>query len=234
MNYNFEKFLSAPVKIESILNYEENRYAYEKSFVKEFEKGQVIIPEGTISKGIYIIKNGKIKVAQSGIYGKENIVTILSEGEFFGMNSVINDEPNYLSFSAMDRVVISFVSKEIFAELYMGSEALRKKITHHLLRQNNQLVNKLTILSHYPVKHKVAISLVMLNLIFSKTGNGEENVISIGRDDLAAFTGIATESVVRALRILKDENIIATKGARIKIINTEALNEMIDQCEHVD
>ena len=59
-----------------------------------------------------------------------------------------------------------------------------------------------------------------------KQQNEGDGVFKITREDLAAMTGMATETVSRTLSDFKDEGLIEKKGSVIKVINFESLLKM--------
>jgi CRP-like cAMP-binding protein len=48
-------------------------------------------------------------------------------------------------------------------------------------------------------------------------------VISVNREDLAGFAATTKETLVRMLRIMKDNKIIATKGTKIQVLKRDEL-----------
>jgi CRP-like cAMP-binding protein len=225
-----ERLTTATNQLHQIFTEEEILSMQRKSLVKQFKKGEVILEEGNFCKGVYVVNSGKVKIFQHGPFGKESLITLNVVNDFFGLAAMLSEQTSVFSASAMDDCSLTFISRETFMELYDRSTLVRRKVTLHLVSEQSMLINKLTVLAQYPVKQKVAASLIMLNAIFSRSGAQAENVFNISRDDLASYTGIATESVVRALRILKDEYIISTKGARINILNPAALAQIVNDC----
>ena len=51
---------------------------------KEYSKGDVIFTEGNVANTLYFINEGKIKLYKYTKDGKEQILHVLSEGDFFG------------------------------------------------------------------------------------------------------------------------------------------------------
>ena len=56
-------------------------------------KNTVIINEGDLTDSLYVINTGKVKIILSDEEGKEVIISILKEGDYFGELSLIDDEP---------------------------------------------------------------------------------------------------------------------------------------------
>lgn len=191
---------------------------------KEFKKGQVLFREGTVPKGVFIVKKGKIKIYQTNEEGRESIVYLYKKGDYFGYRPLLADEPHPVSAAAMDNVVISFIPRNTFMELLQQSNTLAKRLLINLSGEFSVWVSKLTAFSAYSVKERIAISLLIFNRLYHIEGSRNKySVISISRDDFASFVGTAKENLVRILRVFKDEKIISSKRTTIIVLKSQAL-----------
>lgn len=191
---------------------------------KEYTKGEYLFKEKSFSKGVYIIRKGKVKIFQSTGDGKQSIVYIYKKGDYFGYRPILADEPHPVSAVAMDSVVVSFVNRDLFASLLHKSSQLAKKLLVVLTREFTVWVNKMTVFSHYGVKARVALSLLILNRVYQREDEYEKTInILINRDDFASFVGTAKETLVRTLRFFKNESIISSKGTKINVLQPQAL-----------
>jgi len=197
---------------------------------KEYTKGEYLFKEKSYSKGVYIIRKGKVKIFQSSGDGKQRIVYIYKKGDYFGYRPLLADEPHPVSAVAMDQVVVSFVNRDLFASLIFRSSQLAKKLLVVLTREFTVWVNKMTVFSQYGVKARVALSLLILNRVYQRDDeNDKATNILINRDDFASFVGTAKETLVRMLRFFKNEKIITSKGTKINILQPKALHAFIQE-----
>ncbi len=60
-----------------------------------FKKGEAICNEGDKSETLVIINEGKVKLCKLTKEGKEQIIHILSSGDFFGELNLFNDNESY-------------------------------------------------------------------------------------------------------------------------------------------
>jgi CRP-like cAMP-binding protein len=195
---------------------------------KEYKKGQVLFKEGSYSKGIYIVRKGKIKIYQTNGEGKESIVYIYRKGDYFGYRPLLADEPHPVSAAAVDNVVVSFIPRDVFNDLLDRSSNLAKKLLVNMSKEFSVWVNKITIFSSCSVKERVAISLLIFDKIYRlENGKNKHTNISINRNDFAAYAGTAKENLVRILRVFKDEKIISTKRTSIIVLKPQALIELL-------
>jgi len=224
MEFELEKYYLKSSLFFDFLSDKEKAFVTKNLIRKEYKKGESLFKEDSYSKGVFIVKKGKVKIFQTNTEGKESIVYIYKKGDYFGYRPLLANEPHPVSATAMDNVVASFIPRNVFLELLLKSNPLAKKLLVNLSQEFSVWINKMTVFSQYSVKERVAISLLILNKVYKKEESAEKSsVISISRDDLAGFVGTAKETLVRMLRIFKDEKIISTKGTKITILKPRSL-----------
>lgn len=230
MEFNIEKYHLKSSSLFDFLNKEEALLVKSKMLRKEFLKGEYLFKEKSFSKGIYVIRKGKVKIFQTNSEGKQSIVYIYKKGDYFGYRPLLAEEPHPVSAMAMDNVVVSFIPRELFNSIITKSSHLARKLLSVLSKEFSVWINKMTIFSQYAVKQRVALSLLILSKVYQRDNENLKAVkIAIGRDDFAGFVGTAKETLVRMLRTFKDQNIITTKGTKIIILKQKPLMDMLSE-----
>lgn len=230
MEFNIENYHLKSSLLFDFLSYDESQLVKSRMLRKEYLKGEYLFKEKSYSKGIYIIRKGKVKIFQTNREGKQSIVYIYKKGDYFGYRPLLADEPHPVSAVAMDNVTISFIPRDLFATLLTKSSTLAKNLLVTLSKEFSVWINKTTIFSQYAVKERVALSLLILNKVYQREDENSKAVsISISRDDFSGFVGTAKETLVRMLRVFKDEKIISTKGTKIIILKHRVLLNMVSE-----
>jgi CRP-like cAMP-binding protein len=226
MEVNFSKYLFKGTPFFDLLTPREKKYALSSVVRKEYKKGQVLFKEGFYSKGIYILRKGKVKLFQTERNGKANVVYIYKKGDYFGYRPLVCEEPHPATASAIDNVVVYFLPESVFLSLLKSSNTLARQLLVILAHEFTVWINKLTLFTQYSVKERVVLTLLILSA--DSAENGEKKpVISINREDLAGFAATTKETLVRMLRIMKDDKIITTKGTKIQVLKRNELLNMI-------
>jgi CRP-like cAMP-binding protein len=132
MDLNIEKYYLKSVSLLGFLSPLERKTILGRLVRKEFNKREYIFKEGSLSRGIFIVRKGKVKIFQTDEDGKQNIVYFYSKGDFFGHRPILADEPHPVSAVAMENVVLSFIPKEAFLKILGHSEGLAKKLLTNL------------------------------------------------------------------------------------------------------
>jgi len=230
VEFNVDKYHLKSSSFFDFLNKEETLLVKSKMIRMEFLKGEYLFKEKSFSKGIYLIRKGKVKIFQTNSDGKQSIVYIYKKGDYFGYRPLLAEEPHPVSAMAMDHVVVSFIPREIFNSIIIKSSHLARKLLEVLSKEFSVWINKMTIFSQYGVKERVALSLLILNKVYQKNNESLKLVkIAINRDDFAGFVGTAKETLVRMLRTFKDQNIITSKGTKIVIVKHKLLLDMVSE-----
>lgn len=229
MEYSIEKYHLKSSSLFEFLTASEALLLKDRMTRIEFKKGEYMFKENSFSKGVYIVRKGKVKIFQTNSEGKQSIVYIYKKGDYFGYRPLLAEEPHPVSAMAMDSVIVSFIPREIFNNMIIKSSHFSRNLLSVLSKEFSVWINKMTIFSQYAVKERVALSLLILNKIYQRKDESLKSVnIAISRDDFAGFVGTAKETLVRMLRTFKDEKIITTKGTKIIILKHRALYGMLE------
>ncbi len=230
MEFTIDKYHLTSTSLFDCLSYDERQLIKGKLIRKEYMKGEYLFNEKSYSKGVYVLKKGKVKIFQSNSEGKQSIVYIYKKGDYFGYRPLLANQPHPVSAVAMDNVIVSFIPKELFLSTLNKSSTLAQKLLENLSMEFSVWINKMTTFSQYSVKERVALSLLILNQVYQRNEDSIKPVfISISRDDFAGFVGTAKETLVRMLRIFKDEKIITTQGTKILIVKYRVLLNMVNE-----
>lgn len=93
------------------------------------EPGATIIRQGDLGDKFYLIRNGTVEVSRH-TDGRSDTLVRLSQGAFFGELALLRDERRAATVTAIDRVEVLTLSKEIFLEVRKNlgtfEEQLRK------------------------------------------------------------------------------------------------------------
>jgi CRP-like cAMP-binding protein len=188
-----------------------------------YKKKQIIFYEGNHPFGIYCINQGKIKIYKISESGKEQIIRFAKEGDILGYRSLISGEPYRASAETLTDSVVCFIPKEIMFGLIEKDRPFSLKFMRFLCAELGSAENRMLNLSQKPVTERLAEMLLILKEKFGLESDNQTIKVSLTREDLASFTGTATETVVRLLKDLKEKKLIDVEGRKIKLLNINGL-----------
>lgn len=117
--------------------------------IKKYEKGQTIFLEGDSSEFLYIIITGQVQIIKSTRDGKEKIIAIVGDGDFFGEMGILEKDKRSATAKCNKNSNIIVIEKNDFLRLIKNNPqiALRMmtELSHRLRRAGDDIKN----LSYY-------------------------------------------------------------------------------------
>ena len=196
---------------------------------KKYQKGEMIFLQGDSLDGLYIINHGKIKLFKYTKEGKEQILYILSEGDFIGELSLINTEEVNYNAEALETVNMCLIKKSDFLKILKDNPNMSLKLLEILSQRIIKLETLVQSLSTKDVEARIAQLLIELVEEFGIQKNeNTELIIPLTREDMANYIGVTRETISRKLSIMQDEGIIELIGnKKLLISNIDALKKYL-------
>lgn len=191
---------------------------------KHFRKKEIIYEQGETLDFLYFIRKGKVKVIKTNDDGKDFVLDIIIEGEFFGHLDLVENGISTETVVAMESSEVLQIPKDGFQKILCHNKVVSSTFIKYLATSIKERENKLLHLAYDSVRRRVASALLVLH---EKANNqGRENII-IYREDLAGYVGTAKETVIRTLSDFKEEGYIKIleKGA-IEVVDKKGLYDM--------
>lgn len=189
------------------------------------KKGQNFIIEGAPVHGLYFVQDGKVKVAKTGLNGKEQIVRFSSNGETIGHRGFGAAQSYQISAVAMENTVLCNFSSQSMNEMLMNIPSLTYDLMTFYAEELNRSETKVKKFAQMTVREKVIDALLYVSRKFGHT-KGILN-LQLSRKEISDFAGTTEEQVIRTLSSLKKDLLIETIGKRIRIKDVELLRKEI-------
>lgn len=189
-----------------------------------FRKKQSIYTEGSHALRLYYVEKGKVKTFKTNDEGKEFVMGLYNEGDFFGYLPLLDDTAHKESAETMEDSEITLIPKAEFEQLVNTNKEVMQKfiklLAHNVVEKEEQLLN----VAYNSLRKKVANALVALH---EKYGVGNDSyVINLSRENLASIAGTAKESLIRTLSDFKEEKLVDIVSGDIIIRNEQKLRNM--------
>lgn len=186
---------------------------------KVFEKGDTIFNEGDLCDQLLIVNGGSMKVYQMSKEGKEQILYILSEGDFLGDLNLLKKDIYRFSGAALEETHLCTISKDDFDQLMQEHPDVYFQVmayAHDRIRDLEKMIQTLTTKD---VESRLAVLLNRLAEAFGiKTEAGIEIQLTLTREEMASFVGLTRETVSRKLSSLQSEGLIELHDNRMILI----------------
>lgn len=189
---------------------------------QKLDKGNFLYQAGDDIRSLYVIHRGKIKIARYSEDGKEQVIRILSSGDFLGELALFGEAKVNTYAEAIEPSIICLVEHRGLKELMTKSPTLTFKMMNEL---SNRLEKAEALIEHsnlYSAEAKV----IRLLLDYEKNALVRFTTTKV---NLASNLGITPETFSRKLRVLADlEWIEILSHKTIKILNMQALKEKLN------
>ena len=195
--------------------------------INKYKKKQLIFSEGNRPNSLFYIQKGKVKTFKSNENGKELVVGLYKENDFFGYVDLLENTNYNEAAAAMEETELAIIPREDFEELINSNPEVSKKFIQMLAKNIAENENKLLGLAYNSLRKKVADALITLVEKY-KIGNDEKCLINITRDNLASIAGTAIESLIRTLGDFKREKLIDVNEGVITILNKKKLENLLN------
>ena len=173
---------------------------------KKYKKGEYIFYEGDTASNYYQIILGKVKMFNTNIDGKEFTQAEFEEGASFGEPLLFIDEVYPCSAVATEDVVLIRIFKEKYFDLLQEYPDLKLDLLKTFARRlYNKACTMREIINNSPESRIIAF----LQAQKKKMGvSGKAIEIPFTRQEIANFTGLRVETVIRTLSKMKDKNVV--------------------------
>ncbi len=190
---------------------------------REYKNGEALCHEGEKSETLFIINDGKVKLSKITKDGKEQIIHILSSGDFFGELSLFNEgETHNFSAFAISKVKICTLTKEDMHKIILKNPEISLKILTEVTKKLAQTENLAQTLATNDAEIRIAHMLLEFSKDYgAKKEDGIEIKLPINREEMANYTGLTRETISRKLSKLEELEVIKMVGNKIIFIKDE-------------
>lgn len=198
-----------------------DKYIDAKQILK-FNKGGIIFEDGEVPNGVYFLNKGTAKLSKQGVYGKDQILRFIKEGDLIGYRSLLCGEDFQAKAEAMTDLEATFLPSDFFLYLLEVAPRFSFVMLQKIAYELGESSNTVTFLAQKTVRERLAEILLLLE---QKLGTDPEGFIKISltREEIANIIGTATESAIRLISEFKQDKLIEVEGRNIKILNHEKL-----------
>jgi CRP-like cAMP-binding protein len=189
---------------------------------REYPKNSVILFEDDPGDALYIVSTGQVKVVLIGEDGREVILSVLGDGDFFGEMSLIDDEPRSAHVIAMKDSQLLVLRRDDFQSRLEEQPKIALKLLRVLVQRLRRADEKIGGLVLLDVNGRVA----QLLLDLAEESGGPKITRRLTHHTIAQMIGSSRETVSRAMRELVERGTIDVSRREITIKNAEALRTM--------
>lgn len=181
------------------------------AIAKEYKKGEIIFEEEGLANFYYQIIEGCIKMFNTNDKGKEFTQGYFFNGQSFGEPPLFIDERYPSTAMAFHDTKIIKLSKDKFIRILDEYPSIQKQFLNLMARR----IHAKAKTSKDIINQSPAFRIIAFFNTTKKNKEGEKELVPYTRQEIANFTGLRVETVIRALCKMNAENKIEIKNHKI-------------------
>lgn len=185
---------------------------------RTYDKDEIVFLEGEPSQGLYIVREGMVKVYKLSSEGREQILAFSGAGRSFNEVAVFDGGPNPANVSASEPTTVWVVPRTEIINLIEQNPQVALAIIQNLGTRLRHLVGLVEDLSLRQVTGRLARLLL-------ETASQQEHILT--QQEMAARLGTVREMIGRSLRQLEARGFISIEHGRIVIVDREGLTKIV-------
>jgi len=190
----------------------------EKMISRLYEKGKMILLEQSQGETFFIIISGVVKVTRLSDDGREVILAILGESDFFGEMSLLDGEGRSANIVANEQSEVVTLSRSDFLDCLQKYPKIAIALLEELavrLRKSDQHIESLSLSDS---EQRIGVTLIRLAEELGTIKQGDVNVKNLPyQQDIANMAGTSRETVSRTLKLLETKNLLKRDGRNLTI-----------------
>jgi CRP/FNR family transcriptional regulator len=191
------------------------------------KKGEYLYHAGTAFKGLYAIQSGSLKTYGLTMDGKEQVTGFHLNGEMVGMDA-IDGGIHPCNSVALEKTEVCLIPYEDLKRIEHEIPELMVELNRIMSREIRRDGQALMMLGTLSAEQRLASFLVHLYDRMRERGAGENIIqLSMTRQDIGNYLGLAIETVSRNLSVLQDEGLIRINKRMIEILDRNSLESLV-------
>lgn len=148
----------------------------------------VIFCQGDRADSVFYVQSGKVKLSVTSTNGKEAVIAVLGDGDFFGEGSLISQPVRLATATALEECTLNRIDKSKMLRVLHDEAQFSDRFTAHLLTRNSRVEADLVDQLMNSSEKRLARTLLLL-ANFGKEGRPEPITTRISQETLAEIVG---------------------------------------------
>tara|TARA_Y100000748_G_scaffold47570_2_gene36090 strand:- start:6432 stop:7115 length:684 start_codon:yes stop_codon:yes gene_type:complete len=202
------------------LNDEELGYISEKMVSRQYDTGNYIFLEESDGEQCFFVVKGSVKITRLSKEGREVILAMLNQGDFFGEMSLLDGESRSANVIALEKTEVLTLNRKDFLIVLHDYPKIAIQLLKELASRLRKSDRHIASLSLSDAEKRIALSIIRFADDQGTIRNGKVSISKIPiQQDIANMAGTSRETVSRALSVLEKENLIERNGRELIILD---------------
>src|ERR1039457_2026067 len=162
--------------------------------IEKYAKNQKIFSQGDVADSVFFIRKGKVKITVLSEHGKEAVVGIFGEGQFFGEGCLLGAQSRSATSTAMEECLITSITKSAMLATLSAEPKFSAFFMAYLLTRNNRIEDDLIDQLFNSSERRLA-RLLLLLANFGEEHGKQPIAITLSQETLAEKIGTTRSRV---------------------------------------
>lgn len=193
---------------------------------RQLKKGEFVYRMGEPLTSLYAVRSGSAKTCEISATGEVQITGFHLPGELLGVDG-ISAERHHCDAVALEHTEVCEIPYDKLEHLAHKIQGLQHQLFKILGREIVHDGELLLMLGKMNAEERLAACLLSFSRRFEQLGySGTDFKLSMSRQDMGDYLGLALETVSRLFSRFQDEGLLTVDGRHICIINRGRLAEL--------
>ena len=179
--------------------------------IERYAKNQKIFSQGEVADTLFFIQEGKVKLTVLSELGKEAVVGIFAEGQFFGEGCLSGGRLRAATSHAMEQCLITSITKKAMLAALESEPEFSAFFIAYLLSRNSRIEDDLIDQLFNSSERRLA-RLLLLLADFGKEGGGAPVAVTLSQETLAEMIGTTRSRVSFFMNKFRKKGFISYNG----------------------
>lgn len=199
---------------------------------RKIKRGSTLFSNGEKFTSLYAIRTGFFKTCLASEDGRDQVTGFQMAGEIIGLDGIVNDHHSSDAIALEDAEVCVMPFdriEEISREVTALQHHVHKIMSREIVREHGVML----LLGSMRAEERLAAFLLnLVQRLHSRGFSQSELVLRMTREEIGSYLGLKLETVSRTFSKFVDDGIVEVKQRHVKILNTEALQRMVNTQPH--
>ena len=192
----------------------------ERMIRRTYTKGQMILLEDDLGQTFFVLGGGSVKITRLSDDGREVILAMLGESDFFGEMSLLDGAGRSANVVALESSEVLTLARNDFLEILQEypkiSISLLEELTQRIRKSDQQIES----LSLSDVEQRIGITLIRLAEELGTIKHGTVKINDLPyQQDIANMAGTSRETVSRTFKLMEEKGLVTREGRKLTIYN---------------
>lgn len=189
---------------------------------QKYRKDNMILIEEEVGSTMFIILSGRVKISRISDDGREVILSMLSDGDFFGEMSLLDGHTRSANVTASEESELLVIRREEFLQMLKDYPQIAINLLKELAQRIRKSDEHIKSLSLQDATGRVATTLLRIAEDSGMFRKGQVEISELPlQQDLANMAGTSRETISRVIKSLTEDGFLKKQGGKIIILDYE-------------